>query len=219
MGFLFLTVIVILGSGMPMEASGAELSAVAVAERLQKEYEQTITFVADFKQTTRMEMARRPREAEGTVLFKKPGRVRWDYRLPDRQVIVSDGEVLRMYFEQAQQMIRTSAKAAMQSDVTYAFFAGTGSLTANFDAVAAEAGIEASSGQYVIKLLPKEPHPQVDRLYVWVDGNNFIMVRLRIVDLFGSVTDLFFENIERNVTLADDLFAFEPPPGTEIIEQ
>ena len=46
-----------------------------------------------------------------------------------------------------------------------------------------------------------------------------MMRRLEIVDLFGSITNLVFENIRRNEQVSQNIFVFTPPMGTEIIEQ
>jgi len=70
----------------------------------------------------------------------------------------------------------------------------------------------------VIKLVPKVAHPQVDSLHLWID-REYLLRRLEIVDHFGSVTELTFADIRRNEAVAEELFTFTPPAGTEVIEQ
>ncbi|MEW6220350.1 MAG: outer membrane lipoprotein carrier protein LolA [Thermodesulfobacteriota bacterium] len=199
-------------------APAAALTADDVVAGLQAQYEKAATLVADFRQVTRMKVASRDRQARGQVMFKKPGRMRWDYVAPDPQVLVSDGDRLLMYFEKSRQMIVSSAREALESDVTYSFFAGKGDLSRDFVAAPSDED-PGGQDQYAVVLTPKAPHPQLERLHVWVAKTDYRIQRLRIEDHFGGSTDLYFENLEVNRPLGDDLFVFTPPPETEVIEQ
>lgn len=214
-------------------AAARATEPVEVAKKLQKTYENTTSIQADFYQITTVPMSSRTKKGAGTMVLKKPGRLRWDYTAPDQQVIICDGESITMYFAKANQMIYAPAKDYIQSDVTYSFFAGTGDILRDFDVLPPsfedfpEEGMAANGVShtnlppeniYVIKLVPKEPHPQVDYLHVWIDTKGFFSKRIRIMDLFGSVTDLSFQNIRTNQPVKDDAFNFSPPAGTEVIE-
>ena len=54
---------------------------------------------------------------------------------------------------------------------------------------------------------------------VWVDKKSFLMTRIQILDQFGSLTDLVFDNIVINKPFPPSHFNFEPPPGTEVLTQ
>ncbi|HIJ79193.1 MAG: outer membrane lipoprotein chaperone LolA [Desulfobulbaceae bacterium] len=187
-----------------------------IAERLQQEYEATSSMVADFTQTASVAMSSRVKHGNGRLVISKPGKIRWDYTAPDRQVLVSDGHKVSMYFSQSEQMIVQPINQYLDSDVTYSFFAGTGNILKDFDIFAPD--LEAAANELAIRLVPKAAHPQVDYLHIWVDAATFLIKRLEIVDQFGSVTDLVFSNIIYNQAIAPELFNFTPPEGTEIIE-
>jgi len=195
-----------------------------VAQKLQDTYEKALSLVADFNQTTTMKFSSRIRQGSGTMVFRKPGRMRWDYLTPDYQVLISDGETISMYFEKSQQMIITNAKDYLRSDVTYSFFAGTGNILKDFDVSESDIYPETDN-YYIIKMTPKSVHPQVSALYLWIAHNTFLITHMQIIDHFETVTDLFFDNIKINTDhygnseITNDLFLFRPPVGTEIIEQ
>ena len=129
-GNLLILVLFLLAPGLA-EAQGP--SPLDIAQKLQDTYEQAQSLVADFNQTTTMKFSSRIRQGSGTMVFRKPGRMRWDYLTPDYQVLISDGETISMYFAKNQQMIVSNAKDYLQSDVTYSFFAGTGNILKDFD--------------------------------------------------------------------------------------
>jgi outer membrane lipoprotein carrier protein len=195
-----------------------------IALRLQSTYEHAANMVADFDQTTSMQFSNRVRKGTGTLIFMKPGRMRWDYVKPDHQILISDGKSVSMYFEKSNQMVISDARDYLQSDVTYSFFTGSGDILKDFDTVAPEFQNEADNS-YLIKLIPRSPHPQVAYMYAWVSKDTFLLKHLQIVDHFDTVTDLFFYNMQIDANsydghpVSEDLFYFTPPDGTEIIRQ
>ncbi|MFH1020259.1 MAG: outer membrane lipoprotein carrier protein LolA, partial [Pseudomonadota bacterium] len=193
----------------------AALTPLELAQKLQARYEETKTMTADFKQSTSVPMSTRKRLGAGKVVISKPGRIRWDYLTPDRQVLISDGKKVSMYLAGSAQMVVQPVSQYINSDVTYAFFAGTGNIARDFKVLPPERQGDASLK--AVKLVPKIAHPQVDYLHVWID-DNFMVRRLEIVDHFGSITDLAFSNIRRNEPVPPETFVFTPPLGTEIIE-
>ncbi len=192
------------------------LTPLELAQKLQARYEETKTMTADFKQSTSVPMSTRKRLGAGKVVISKPGRIRWDYLTPDRQVLISDGKKVSMYVADSAQIVVQPVSQYINSDVTYAFFAGTGNIVRDFKVLPPERQGDASLK--AVKLVPKTAHPQVDYLHIWID-ENFMVRRLEIVDHFGSITDLAFSNISRNEPVSPEVFVFTPPLGTEIIEQ
>lgn len=201
----------------------------AVAVRLQHAYERTTSIQARFQQVTSLKMSRQVRKGSGKMTILKPGRMRWDYQTPEEQIIICDGEKLRMYLAKARQMMVASAKDYIQSDVTYGFFAGTGSIIRDFEVLVQdikqapdlsvlEESEKGNRESQVIRLVPRKPHPHVEYLHVWVDNKTSLINQLQIVDQLGSVTDIFFSKIKTNEPIALDRFSFTPPVGTEIIE-
>jgi len=197
--------------------AAAELSPEEKGAMLQETYDKTSSFTADFTQTTSMKLSRRQRKGLGSLVIKKPGLMRWDYQEPDHQVLVCDGEEMSMYFSSAKQMIVMSAQEYLQSDVTYAFFAGNGNVLRDFN-VGPIPDDYCCGDLPDLKLVPKKQHPQVESIYLWLD-ERFLISRMKISDHYGSVTDLSFTNIKINQPVTNDRFSFVPPPGTEIVKQ
>jgi len=219
--------LLMLGTSLyPLQPAHAADDPYNIARELQAAYEDTAGLEADFRQHTVMQLNRREKSGSGTVAFLKPGHMRWDYYAPDRQVLISDGQTITMYFEKAKQMIVTAAKEYLQSDVTYSFFAGQGNILEDFTISAADDLPDGATDSRVILLVPKDAHPQISRLYVWSAADTSMITRIRMVDHFDTITDLFFDNIKRlrrkdkeGPVIDPQLFTFNPPPGTEIIYQ
>lgn len=162
-------------------------------------------------------MAGRERRGEGTLVVKKPAKLRWDYTAPERQVLICDGDEVTLYVASQQQMIVSNAAQYLQEDLTYAFFIGKGNISSDFmiEPVAAEF---AQPDHYGLRLTPKKPHGQVHHLLLWVD-TLYQITHIRIVDHLDSVTDIRLAQIQLNNAISDTTFLFVPPKGTEIILQ
>jgi len=203
--------------GAITNAGAAPTSAEDIAKKLQVTYEKSASFQADFTQSTSLQQSRRQRNGEGSMLIAKPGLMRWDYRQPDQQVFICDGQTMSMYFAKAAQMMVMSAKEYLQSDVTYAFFLGTGDILRDFEAKLPKADYCCGESP-TLQLFPRAEHGQVEHLDVWLDDRSLVR-RLKIADHFGSITELNFTNIRLNQKIERNIFTFTPPPGTEIVKQ
>lgn len=201
----------------------------AIAQRLQQRYDQADSLSFHFQQNTVSEMGGRPQLGAGDAYFiknGKSGKMRWNYNTPNQQVLISDGKTFSMYFAHLKQMIITPA-SAMESQLTYAFFTGTGNLTEDFLISSPDESVAADSptGAYkVIKLVPKEVQNQVQDIHLFVTHDSLIQ-RIEIRDHFGTMTTLNLSNIvlnslqDKSSEELEEFFSYTPPEDTEIIRQ
>jgi outer membrane lipoprotein carrier protein len=199
-----------------------------IAQRLQTRYDKMGSLSFNFIQNTSGDMTGRPRRGTGRAAFVKIGNknyMRWDYTSPDKQVLVSDGELFSMYFAKLQQMIVTPADA-LDADLTYSFSTGKGILKKDFHIQGADKDFPTESADEfkVIKLIPKTAQSQVQDIHIWVTTASLIR-RINIRDHFGTITVLNLSDIKVDSLIGKDsqelltFFSFVPPEGTEIIRQ
>lgn len=230
-----LTAFILLFNGSVLDAAETALpqeSPQVMAENLQDFYRGLTSLTLDFSQVTTT--AGRERRGSGTAVFYKgPAQdggsdatvsiMRWNYTEPDRQVIINDGTTLSIYTEKDRQMIRTSAEE-LESDITYAFFAGTRTILDDFTVLDADGRMifPSAGGLRAILLIPRQPHNQLKSVQLWFDEANIIH-HLRIEDHFDATTELHFSNIAINSLPPRDreemnrIISLQVPPDTEII--
>src|SRR3989304_4264628 len=76
-----------------------------LVERIEQRHASTRDLVARFVQGYRSGMLGREVVEKGTVSIKRPGRMHWEYREPERKVFVSDGRVFYFYVPADRQVI------------------------------------------------------------------------------------------------------------------
>src|SRR5438876_7472564 len=110
----------------------ADPTATELAEALQRKYDAVKDFSADFVHTYQGGVLKKQLTERGTVLIKKPGKMRWDYTAPEKKVFVSDGSKVYFYIPADKQVIVSPVPANAQATTPALFLAGKGRLTSEF---------------------------------------------------------------------------------------
>jgi outer membrane lipoprotein carrier protein len=184
----------------------------ALLDRLQKHYQQTKSFSAKFTEVISPAGGTK-RERTGTVYYRKPGQMRWEFAGQDQEVIVSDGKLLYSYQPDLNQVIETPLEQAFKSSSTAAFLLGIGEVRRDFDA-----SMPATAPADGLKHIVLKPKNGSDSFEVGVDPATLDLKSLRLTDALGDVTELAFSDIKRDAPLDDKLFAFIPPTGADIVK-
>ncbi len=188
---------------------------VTIVTKLQQRYDETRAFRAEFTQVMRVASIGASDESTGTVAFKKPGKMRWDFQTPHAQQIVSDGTVLWIYQPEDRQVLKAPFKAAFVSTTPVSFLLGVGRITDEFRPGPDRRGCTAT--RLYVGLTAKNASDDVGALAFGVDRATFDIVEAAVTDPLGNVTTLTFSDIARNVDVPDATFHFEPPPGVDVI--
>ncbi len=206
-----LAALLLLGAGA-VPASGIDVDTLV--RGVQDRYDATTDFTASVEQQIVVASAGKTLTSNGTVAFKRPGKMRWTLRAQDEQIIVADGETLWFYEPEEQQVLKAPFRAAFRSSAPISFLTGVGRINENFDP-----SLERSEGGRAELLLsPREKSSELGRLRLTVDEGTYDILGAEVVDALGNVTRIRFSALKRNVGLADDMFRFEVPKGVDVIE-
>ncbi len=121
-------------------------SADQIVDSLQKNYDATVDFVADFRQETEVKTLNRKLKASGKLYFKRPGKMLWRYEEPKGQVVLADGKNLYFYQPEQNQVIKSPLKNAFRSDIPLSFLLGLGNLKKDFNATLKGSGMRKGVG-------------------------------------------------------------------------
>lgn len=182
-----------------------------VLDGLQRHYRDTRSFAAKFTEEIATVGAPK-RQRQGTVSFRKPGRMRWDFEAPEVQTVVSDGKTLYSYDSDLNQVVETPLEQALKSSSATSFLLGIGNIKRDFKAAFAiparptglvDLILDAKAGGYKIE--------------VGLDPKSYNVVTLSLIDQLGDVTKIDFSDIRDNVELSDSVFSFKAPAGADVV--
>ena len=74
-------------------------------------------------------------------------------------------------------------------------------------------------GGYRLRLVPKGDHVALTEVTLTLRAPEFSIEGAELLDEMGNRTRYTFSSVRRNRGLPDGLFAFEPPPGTEVVDE
>ena len=189
----------------------------SVLTEIQKRYEGTKDFEANFLQEYVGKVMRQHLKWEGKVYFKKKGMMRWDYRVPD-QKFISDGSTLWFYQADENQVFVSDVSKVIKEKTPLAFLAGEGDLSRDFKLLNFNDSISQKEGNFVLELAPKDPDAVLSKLALTVDQKTYTIVQADVFDGLGNVTRTRFVDIKTNVGLPDSFFHFTIPPGVEVLK-
>ncbi len=198
----------------PLSGSAFALDAIAIVDAIQKQYDATDTFQARFIQKSYLKILGQSQKAEGFVSIQKPGKMKWSYRAPDRQILVSNDQGLWLYLPDEKQVTKMKAQSIYSSNTPALFLAGRGKLTESFTI----GKVTEESGLYVAELIPRNRAQNLSKMVLLADKKNYQIVGSRVYDNLGNKTEMMFSDIQTNPNLNKKLFQFVVPKGVELID-
>jgi len=191
-------------------SSSASTPAEDLARRIEQRHRAIGDLTARFVQTYRSGLIGRQIVERGVVSIKQPGRMRWEYRDPEKKTFVSDGKTFYFYVPADRQVIVRDQ--AGDRGVPALLLSGRANLVEQF-----EVGTEAGPPDLTrLRLVPRKPDPEVQKVFVDVDEAARIHA-IHVFDAQGNLSRFDFADIRENVGLKDRLFRFEIPRGVEVV--
>lgn len=187
--------------------------AAEVAAALQKKYDAIRDFTADFVHESEGGLLHRKLTERGFLQVKKPGKMRWDYKVPEPKVFVSDGHRIYLYVPADNQVIVSPVPEDDQATTAVLFLVGKGSLTRDFNVSYVQGG---GTDTYALRLDPKLPERDYDWLQLVIDRQTLQIRTLSAADAQGGRSTFHFSNFKENVGLPDKTFAFKIPRGADV---
>jgi len=199
---------------LSMSAESSSADAVAIVEGLQKSYDATVDFIADFRQETEVKTLNRTMKASGKLSFKRPGKMLWRYDEPKNQFVLTDGKHLYFYQPEQNQVIKSPLKNAFRGDIPLSFLLGLGNLKKDFNAT-----LKASDdSQNVLRLEPKGEAGGYSEILVGVSKAASDILWVSVRDAANNLTTLRFAGMRKGVGVSDSLFQLKIPNGADIVE-
>jgi outer membrane lipoprotein carrier protein len=188
----------------------------AIVDGVQKAYDGTTDFSASFTQKYTLTMLRRTQESKGTVAFKKPGLMRWDYLAPTPKSFVVDGKSLWLH-QPADKNAFVNACFQQSSDLVapIAFMWGAGKIKDQFDVSWFDGTFGDASDPHLL-LTPKVASAAFAKLILVVDAKTSRVKQSIVVDQSGNVNQFIFSDAKFNTKPKDATFTFTPPAGTHV---
>ena len=210
--------IVIAGLGwMPTSAPAADKSAPALNQILQG-IEQRYAgkgFTATFFQESILKAMQITDTAEGKLTVKQPGKMRWEYTIPEAQIIISNGQSMWIYRPADHQVVVGKSPEYFGGGKGAGFLSDIRQIRKSFTIQLQPAENEQ---YYRLRLVPLKPSQDLSDIILSIDKKSYQIDQVITHNAYGDETRIVLSNYQFNVDPPDDLFTFDIPPGVDVVK-
>ena len=153
------------------------------------------------------------RTESGTLMLRKPARMRWDYSQPKGKLLVEDGKYLWLYTPNDNRVEKMKVQESDDMRAPLAFLLGK----LHFDKEFRNLQAKPENGLTRITAEPKTdtlPYLQVE----FVVSPDAVIHGLRVTYFDKSILEFSFEQEKMDLPLDTKLFQFQMPPGAHLEE-
>lgn len=149
--------------------------------------------------------------SSGDMWLSRPGKFRWNYLTPYKQVIVADGERVWLYDVDLEQVTVRKIDNVI-GNAPALLLSGNADVEKNFTVTELQ---PAADGLDWVELVPRQADTGFDRMRIGFKGEDLQAMTLQ--DSLGNQTQLVFTDSQRNLDLDPGLFKFVVPQGVDVI--
>lgn len=165
-----------------------------------------------FTQIIKSDQSGHTQSSTGEFWIKKPNKFRWHYSTPYVQQIISNGDKLWVYDEDLEQVSIKSAAQSIQSS-PLAVILGSVSL----DELFIIKSLDKNDPLQWLKLTPKDESSGYD--FINIGFKRGVLSRMALQDSFGQTTQLLFTGVTLHTPIADKIFEFKAPEGSDVFDE
>ncbi len=178
---------------------------------------------ADFEQTTKVTNNKNVQKKgltaqhmnqtfKGVMKVERPGKFYWETTSPAKQTIVTTGKVVWIYDPDLQQAVRQSLDDQIANTPALLLSGNTNQIMQSYRVT------RPDRTKLYYTLYPKQEDSAFQSMTISFGANKAPNLMV-LQDSLGQTTYVRFSNIKVNPTIPASVFNFEPPKGTDIIDQ
>ena len=189
-----------------------------ILNRIQDRYQSISSFSGSFVQVSfRSDADSEPVNAEGIVSYLRPGRMRWDYRLPEEQLLVTDGETFWLY-DPLLENVTVQNLSRITEGTVLDFLLGAGDLRQDFRPRTLSRELLYNANGLIIELEPRKKLANLDFIQLEVHPETYDLKTLIMMDRQGNYRTISLYSMNYNLHLESNTFVFEIPEGMEVLK-
>jgi outer membrane lipoprotein carrier protein len=133
--------------------------------------------------------------AEGRLIVKRPGKMRWEYLIPDEQTIITDGKSMWIYRPADKQVMVGKAPEFFSGGKGAGFLSDIRQIRKSFDVQLQKS---KSPDQFRLRLLPKSPTADLADIILSVNRSDFLVQQVLTYNSYGDETRIEFSEYQFN---------------------
>ncbi len=207
-----------LGSHRSIVDSEKEAAIAALLARMNQAQETLRTLRAELVETRSLSLLAEDEVLTGTLSFEKPGRVRWEYRTPEKKIyVLADGELTGWLPSEMRVEKLDLGRHESRIRRLVALGQDEASLRREFR-IGAVLGVGGEVEHLVLVPRSRRIRKKVRKVELWIDELTALPKRIVYETGEGDRVDLVLRKLVVNPRLVAETFAIDVPEGCEVVE-
>ena len=202
------------GLSLPTPAAAADPTIDTIIAGVEARYN-VPGFTADFDQESILKAMAVTDTASGRLMVRQPGKMRWEYLVPDPQTIITDGKELWVYRPEENQVLVGKAPSFFGEGKGAGFLSNIKMVRKSF-----QLSLEPANDpkQYHLKLVPNKSSVDLMAIELDVTKKTFDLVRITTFNVYGDETRIELKNVDLTAPPPEALFRFDIPEGADMLQ-
>ena len=193
-------------------AAAVVVTGAEVVQQAQARLARCRTLSARFEKRFYWAALDRTSTFHGHLYLRRPDRFRVE--VDDGNLVIADGKAIWVYNRKNAQAVANSYSGQIRSPWE---------VLVDFQSAQAPGSAEQTSlgGRpcYLVTLVPRVADGNLARTRVWIGQRDSLLLQVEQLDITDDLTTYTLQDQRTNGALADRLFRFQPPAGTEVIDR
>jgi outer membrane lipoprotein carrier protein len=202
------------GLTRPSSVSAADPTIDTIIAGVEARYNVT-GFTADFDQESILKAMAVTDTASGRLMVRQPGKMRWEYLVPDPQTIITDGKDLWVYRPEENQVLVGKAPSFFGEGKGAGFLSNIKTVRKSF-----QLSLEPAKDPelYRLKLVPNKSSVDLMAVELDIAKKTYDLVRITTFNVYGDETRIELKNVSFDDPPPDALFRFDVPEGADVLQ-
>lgn len=196
----------LLSLGLSAQTKLSDAQRDQVIAKIDKASSKMTSMQCDFTQTKTMKMLSKKMESTGVMYFKRPDKLRWEFKSPYTYIFAMNGDKVSMKSSKSTQNIDVKQNKMFRqiTDIIINCITGEGMKNQSYF----QMEMYQQDGAYFARLIPKRKELKqmykTIELYFNPEFTNVASVRME--EKTGDVTVIKMSNTKQNITINESLF-------------
>lgn len=191
-----------------------------IQNSLQDKYKSIQAWSAHFTQDTYVDSIDKTITKKGSILVKKPGKLKLDYTDKPVRSYISNGSKLWVYAQDKQEVQLFKKINKLVAGEALQFLNGFAKLDSefevmNFDQSQIKDALIQNKSLDFLELVPRDTESSLNRLILGIDPKSGSVIELTIYNASGNKTHYVFFDINQAPQVTDEVFEFVVPKGVK----
>jgi outer membrane lipoprotein carrier protein len=188
------------------------MDAETIVEKTLETYQNTTLISAEIKQTRIIKNINRKNVAKGHIFLAHENKIRIEYKSPQEQIIVSDGDSIWMYTPMNEQVLLRPATGS--ENFMFQYFQDANPTLITDDEIINKTPC------YLIELTPnQDAGGDIRKIHTWINQKTFLPDQIKLTDINDNIVIYTLSDIRQKDAIKEGLFQFTIPENVEVFRE